>query len=90
MDVPLGDGGCLGQGYVGRWACSSCCHLELSSSLWEPLRAPGRAVEVCPRSRATCGGGEEAAVLSQQLGKAGGGGVVSGLREDGFLVGGDE
>lgn len=39
---------------------------------------------------AKCGGEEEAAVLSQQLGKAGGGGAVSGLRDDGFLVGGDE
>ena len=61
--------------------------------------APGPAVEVCSvqgpepvlyvrEPAATCGGKEEEAILSRQLGKAGGGSVWA--ERDESLVGGDE
>ena len=52
MDVPLpGMGAGRGAGDMGRWACRSCCHLDLSSSLWGPLPAPCRVLEVCSVKR---------------------------------------
>lgn len=97
---PSGTGGAWARGTWGGGLAAAAATLSYPPAFgshsvhqagqWRCALRQGGGACVVTEPGATCGGGEEAAVLSQQLGKAGGGGVVSGLREDGFLVGGDE